>query len=129
MDPVSYDFTMDCVDLYTLLTSINVPRTASVTVPEALMIQGYLATSPVDPTFAISIKTLELFRRLRCHKASLSVEAYAKVLCDLYAVRTLPFLLFQTLRSHRSHIIGATGRRFPIHLTSISRSFEQLTVR
>jgi len=129
MDPVSYDFTMDCVDLYTLSTSINVPCTASVTVPEALMIQGYLATSPVDPTFAISIKTLELFRRLRCRKASLSVEAYAKFLCDLYAVRTLPFLLFQTLRSRRSHIIGATGRRFPIHLTSISRSFEQLTVR
>ena len=57
------------------------------TAVKALMIQGYLATSPVDPTLAISIKTLELFRRLRCRKASLSVEAYAKVLCDLYAVR------------------------------------------
>jgi hypothetical protein len=87
VDPVSYNFSLDCVDLYTLATSIYVPRTSSMTAVEALMIQGYLATSPVDPTLAISIKTLELFRRLRCRKASLSVEAYAKVLCDLYAVR------------------------------------------
>lgn len=86
VDPISYDFTIDCVDLYTLSTSIHVPRTASMTAAEALMIQGYLVTSPVDSTLAISLKTLELFRRLRCRKASLSVEAYAKVLCDLYAV-------------------------------------------
>jgi hypothetical protein len=86
VDPISYDFTIDCVDLYTLSTSIHVPRTASMTAAEALMVQGYLVTSPVDPTLAISLKTLELFRRLRCRKASLSVEAYAKVLCDLYAV-------------------------------------------
>ena len=86
MDPVSYDFSLDCVDLYALATSIYVPHTSSMTAVEALMIQGYLATSPVDPTFAISIKTLELFRRLRCRKASMSVEVYAKVLCDLYSV-------------------------------------------
>ena len=86
MDPISYNFTIDCVDLYTLSTSIHVPHTASMTAAEALMIQGYLVTSPVDSTLAISLKTLELFRRLRCRKASLSVEAYAKVLCDLYAV-------------------------------------------
>ena len=86
LDPVSYDFSIDSVDLYTLATSIFVPRTSSMTAAEALILQGYLATSPVDPTLAISIKTLELFRRLRCRKASLSVEAFAKVLCDLYAV-------------------------------------------
>jgi hypothetical protein len=88
VDPVSYDFSIDCVDLYSLSTSIFVPRTSSMTAMEALMIQGYLATSPVDPTLAVSIKTLELFRRLRSRKASLSVEVYAKVLCDLYAVST-----------------------------------------
>ena len=86
VDPVTYDFSIDCVDLYNLSTSIFVPRTSSMTAVEALMIQGYLATSLVDPTLAISIKTFELFRRLRCRKASLSVEAYVKVLCDLYAV-------------------------------------------
>ena len=89
VDHISYDFSIDCVDLYSLSTSIFVPRTSSMTAMEALMIQGYLATSPVDPTLAVSIKTLELFRRLRSRKASLSVEAYAKVLCDLYAVSTV----------------------------------------
>jgi hypothetical protein len=86
VDPVSYDFSIECVDLYSLTTSIDVPRTSSMTAVEALMLQGYLGTSPLDPTLAISIKTLELFRKLRCRKASFSVEAYAKVLCDLYAV-------------------------------------------
>ena len=86
VDPLLYDFSIDSVDLYTLATSIYVSRTSSMTAVEVLLLQGYLATSPVDPTLAISIKTLELFRRLRCRKASLSVEAYAKVLCELYAV-------------------------------------------
>jgi hypothetical protein len=79
-------YTIDCVYLYTLSTSIHVPHTASITAAQALMIQGYLVTSPMDPILAISVKTLELFRRLDCYKASLSVEAYAKVLCDLYTV-------------------------------------------
>ena len=64
VDPVSYDFSIECVDLYSLTMSIDVPRTSSMTAVEAIMVQGYLATSPVDPTLAISIKTLELFRKL-----------------------------------------------------------------
>ncbi|KDR81011.1 hypothetical protein GALMADRAFT_241624 [Galerina marginata CBS 339.88] len=86
VDPVSYDFTIDCVDLYSLSSSIHVARSSSMTAHVAMVLQGFLPTSPVDPTLAVSIKTLELFRRLRNRKASLSVEAYAKVLCDLYAI-------------------------------------------
>ncbi|KDR74552.1 hypothetical protein GALMADRAFT_141579 [Galerina marginata CBS 339.88] len=86
VDPVSYDFTIKCVDLYSLSSSIHVACSSSMTVHVAMMLQGFPPTSHVDPTLAVSIKTLELFRRLRNRKASLSVEAYAKVLCDLYAV-------------------------------------------
>ena len=107
VDPISYDFTIDCVDLYTLSTSIYVPRTASMTAAEALMIQGYIVTSPVDATLAISVKTLELFRRLRCRKASLSVEAYAKVLCDLYAVSISIGL------SNSEHVIDTVSSAVP----------------
>ena len=85
-DPISYDFNITTIDLYTLASSMYIPRTASMTAPEALMLQGYVATSPISPSLAISIKTLELFRILRSRKASLSVEAYAKALCDLYGV-------------------------------------------
>ena len=85
-EPISYDFDITTIDLYTLASSMYIPRTASMTAPEALMLQGYMATSPISPSLAISIKTLELFRILRSRKASLSVEAYAKALCDLYGV-------------------------------------------
>ena len=108
VDPI-YDFTIDCVDLYTLSTSIHVPRTSSMTAAEALMIQGYIVTSPVDPTLAISVKTLELFRRLRCRKASLSVEAYAKVLCDLYAVSNYSVGFWQ----YPKHVIDTVSSALP----------------
>ncbi|OCH83908.1 hypothetical protein OBBRIDRAFT_815670 [Obba rivulosa] len=53
---------------------------------EALTLHGYLATTPVSPSFAISFKTLELFRRLRLRKPSFSAEAFTKVICDFYVV-------------------------------------------
>ena len=41
---------------------------------------------PLNPSLAISIRMLELYRRLRLQKPSFSVEAFAKVVCDLYSV-------------------------------------------
>ncbi|CAA7264087.1 unnamed protein product [Cyclocybe aegerita] len=82
----SYDFLISVVDLYTLSTTLHVPRTAEMTTPEALALQGYIPSTPLSPTIAISIKTLELFQRIRLCKASFSVEAFSKVLCDLYGV-------------------------------------------
>ena len=57
---------------------------------EALVKNGYLGNTPMTPSLAISLKTLELFRRIRLRKSSFSAEAYAKVLCDLYSVCTYP---------------------------------------
>ncbi|KAL7278859.1 hypothetical protein ACG7TL_006690 [Trametes sanguinea] len=81
----SYDFEIDVVDIYTLARTVNIQRDAQQTAVLALAQHGYMATSPITPTLAISFKTLELFRRLRLRKASFSVEAFAKVLCDFYA--------------------------------------------
>lgn len=47
---------------------------------------GYICNSPVSPSFAVSVKTLELYRRLRMRKPSFSAEAFAKVICDLHSV-------------------------------------------
>lgn len=77
------------LDLYTLVSTATISRTADMTTGQALVLNGYLATSPVNPSVAVDIKTLELFRRLRAHKASFSVEAFAKVLCDLYMVGSI----------------------------------------
>ncbi|KAG1781307.1 hypothetical protein EV702DRAFT_1177559 [Suillus placidus] len=51
---------------------------------EALVLASYLGTTPQAPSIAISITTLELYHRLRLRKPSLSVEAFSKVICDLY---------------------------------------------
>jgi hypothetical protein len=120
---VSYDFSITTIDLYTLSTSINVPRTASMTAPEALMFQGYMATSPISPSLAISIKTLELLRVLRMRKASLSVEAYAKVLSDLYGVSVSSILtVVHQQMLFRYPTVAVIERRCLMPLTCISSS-------
>ncbi len=82
-----YDFAIRVVDVYTLESIVTItPPADSKSGAAALVMQGYIGASPVNPTLAISIKTLELFRRLRLRKASFSVEAFAKVICDYYMV-------------------------------------------
>ncbi|KAF8170782.1 hypothetical protein BJ912DRAFT_860927 [Pholiota molesta] len=81
-----FDFTISVIDLYTLIPSIHVSLPANSTAPIAMMRQGYLPATPVNPSLGVSVQTLDLFRRLCSRKASLSVEAYAKVLCDLYNI-------------------------------------------
>ena len=39
-----------------------------------------------NSTVAVSIKTLELYRRLRRRKPGFSIEAFTKVICDIYMV-------------------------------------------
>ncbi|KAH9846929.1 hypothetical protein C2E23DRAFT_872057 [Lenzites betulinus] len=72
--------------MYTLLKTASVRREASDITIVVLAEQGYLAASPTSPTLAITFKTLEHFRLLRLRKPSFSVEAFAKVLCDSYAL-------------------------------------------
>lgn len=47
---------------------------------------GYLPKTPMKPEVAIGFRTLELFHRVRLRKASLSVEAFTRVICDYYEV-------------------------------------------
>ncbi|PSS34067.1 hypothetical protein PHLCEN_2v1892 [Hermanssonia centrifuga] len=53
-------------------------------VPSSPFKAGYIGVSPINPSLAISIKTLELYRQLHLRKVSFSAEAFAKVLCDYY---------------------------------------------
>ncbi len=88
-DP-QYDFFIRVIDIYTLEEVVEIkPLASTKSGAAALVMQGYIGASPVKPSLAISIKTLELFRRLRLRKASLSAEAFAKVICDYYLVRCL----------------------------------------
>ncbi|KAG2029491.1 hypothetical protein BDR03DRAFT_936832 [Suillus americanus] len=80
-----FDFSINVINIYTLVTTANIHSAATIeTAAEALVLSGYLGATPHSPTIAISLSTLELYRRLRLRKPSLSIEAFAKVICDLY---------------------------------------------
>lgn len=81
------DFHITIIDIYSLDASAYIPRNTDSNSPaEALAFQGYLGNSPLAPNIAISFRTIELYRRIRLRKPSFSVEAFAKVICDLYNV-------------------------------------------
>lgn len=82
----TYDFDIDIVDMYSLARTAAIQRKATDTTVIAMAEQGYLATTPISPSLAITFNTLEHFRLLRLRKPSFSIEAFAKVLCDSYAV-------------------------------------------
>ncbi|KAJ3831206.1 hypothetical protein F5878DRAFT_549821 [Lentinula raphanica] len=80
-----YNFTIPVVDIHTLDREVNIQRPGDMTVSHALMRAGYLGSSPEQPSLAVSLQTLELFRTLRLFKPNLSVEAFAKTICHLYS--------------------------------------------
>ena len=82
------DLEIAAIDIYTLSTSIKVriSSTGEDTTASALAELGFVGNVPFKPTFAVSIKTLDMYQVLRRRKPSLSVEAFAKVICDLYLV-------------------------------------------
>ena len=85
------DIEITIIDVYTLATSVKVSSTDEETTASALADLGFIGNAPFKPTVAVSMKTLELYRILRRRKPSLSVEAFVKVISDLYLV-CLPLL-------------------------------------
>jgi hypothetical protein len=51
------------------------------------MSNGFMSPVPDTPSLAISLTTLELYRRLRLRQPSFGIQAFTKVVCDLYEVR------------------------------------------
>jgi hypothetical protein len=89
IDPPStsrYDFSLESLDIYTLNTSVTIQCSEKEFPIQVLAKNGYLGNSPATPSLAISFGTLDLFRRIRLRKSSFSVEAFVKVICDLYSV-------------------------------------------
>ncbi|KAG6874966.1 hypothetical protein C0992_005766, partial [Termitomyces sp. T32_za158] len=86
-DTKNYDFTIDVVDIFTLNTQVTICQaTTSNSVAKSLVCQGYLGATPDQPTIALSLWTLNLFLKIKKRKPSFSVDAFAKVLCDVYSV-------------------------------------------
>jgi len=66
-----------------------VPDSVHIFPNETLIRQGYLGASPVQPTIAISIQTLECFRQSHRTCPCFSIEAQCKTLCHLHSVRVI----------------------------------------
>ena len=81
-------------DLFSLVDHVEVNRSEDSSSPAIdLMRHGYVAKTPDNPRAAVSVRTLELFHRLRQRKPSFSAEAFTKVICDYYRVRTYRVLV------------------------------------
>ncbi|KAG2140271.1 uncharacterized protein EDB93DRAFT_1241917 [Suillus bovinus] len=119
-----YDFTIHTVDIFTLERSALISRSADCHSPSiALILQGYMGNTPHSPSYAVSLQTLEHHHLLHLRKPSLSVEAFAKVICDSYGipyVRTYRTVLSSTFDIYitilcevEKHIKAALQRDLP----------------
>ena len=72
--------------MYTLEQCMDLERGPDDRAVLLLASQGFMANNPLAPSIVVSFDTLDFFRLLRLRKPSFSVEAFAKVLCDLYSV-------------------------------------------
>ncbi|KAI0641354.1 hypothetical protein C8Q79DRAFT_919742, partial [Trametes meyenii] len=70
----------------------------------ALIRCGLLGTSPVYPEAAISLETLELYHRLRCHHPQLGIQPMVRALCDVYDV------------NYRKHLRTQLSAAFDVYL-------------
>ncbi|KAJ3519326.1 hypothetical protein NM688_g9318 [Phlebia brevispora] len=109
---VEYDntaqYTINVFCIWTLEREVSFTRKLNSTSPALeLMSLGYVAKTPTRPTVAVSMRTLQLLYRLRQRKASFSIEAFAKVICDYY---NIPF------RRHMREVVADT---FEIYLRII----------
>lgn len=84
--PETDSFEITVIDLFDLSRTKTFSLGTAQTVSEALVANGYLGSSPIKPSLAISLRTLELFRCVRLFKSSFSIEAFAKLICHYYLV-------------------------------------------
>jgi hypothetical protein len=84
------DIEIAVIDIYTLSTSVKVSSAHEETTASALAGLGFIGNAPFKPSVAVSMKTLELYQTLQRRKPSFSIEAFVKVISDLYLVRLPP---------------------------------------
>lgn len=85
--PQTYAYSVGVYDIFTLTERLTIQRSADSISPAIdLMRHGYLAKTPIRPTVAVAVATLQLLYRLRQCKPSYSIEAFTKVVCDYYNV-------------------------------------------
>ena len=81
------EFEIKVVDIHTTPQSATIQHASDSQSPSLDLIQqGFIGNKPQNPTIAVFIQTMELLQRIRRRKPGFSVEAFAKVVCDIYMV-------------------------------------------
>ena len=110
---ISTEVEIPVIDIYTLSMSVKISCAGDQTTASTLASLGFIGNAPYHPSVAVSMKTLELYRIIRRRKASFSVEAFVKVISDLYMVR-ISFMIYSPLflLHERSHTVPSTAVYF-----------------
>ncbi|KAG6824531.1 hypothetical protein H0H92_006579, partial [Tricholoma furcatifolium] len=69
--------------------------TGDVNIPAAIIRHGLLPTAPLKPSFAFSIRVMELYRTTSLRCPHLTIEPFVKSLCDLHKIPFRQYLAQQ----------------------------------
>ncbi|KAJ7460537.1 hypothetical protein FB451DRAFT_1405106 [Mycena latifolia] len=93
--PVEEIYELTVVDMFDT-SSIEVkldPRAKGIA--PALILQGMMPCTPWDPTVAVRIRVLKVYRVMHVCCPQLAIQAYVKSLCDIHGVAFRPYLCQQ----------------------------------
>ncbi|KAH7903561.1 hypothetical protein BJ138DRAFT_1020425 [Hygrophoropsis aurantiaca] len=83
---------MELVDLFARRRTSLPARSSHVYPNETLIYHGYLGSSPLYPTVAISIRTLAAYRQIHRTCSRFSIQAQCKALCHMHNIPYRPYL-------------------------------------
>ena len=97
---------------------------------ETLLYHGYISCSPVQPTLAISLRTLAAYRQSHRACPRFSIEAQCKMLCHIHNVRKFPCPLILSLMFGSRYLMSLTWlHNFLWHMTHILISVDVPTIK
>ncbi|CAE6448799.1 unnamed protein product [Rhizoctonia solani] len=116
-------FIVEAVDIFAQYSEVSITHSCAGGRNTALVRAGYISPSPTNPTTAISIRTLNLFKFIRQRQPQHSIQAFAKTLCDLHMVPYKQYLrdqlstvlevYFSILRIVESRMLAELRRNGP----------------
>ena len=85
-EPIHH-FDISVLDIFTLVRTARIKPSIAVSSGAAALVEaGYIGVSPVNPSTAVAISTLELYRRVRSRKPSFSAEAFSRLTLVVYTI-------------------------------------------
>ncbi|KAG1851168.1 hypothetical protein F4604DRAFT_1934181 [Suillus subluteus] len=79
-------FHVTVIKTYERILNFAIPQLPDEPANVALLRHGFLGCSPVEPSVAVDLATLELYHHLRRRHPQLSIQTITKTLCDLHHV-------------------------------------------